>query len=146
MYHHFPCRHKFFTGEPEIVFLIVKCCQFGPMSRILDVFLFRCCSLCSNLASPKDHIFFSLVFRVSMKYHDSASLFMHILTRGASRNYLDPEDFIPLVQDVVDTHPGLVFLKQATEFHSRYILTVSIQITFHFKGSVALITESRFNA
>ncbi|XP_072153846.1 serine/threonine-protein phosphatase 2A regulatory subunit B'' subunit delta isoform X1 [Bemisia tabaci] len=68
---------------------------------------------------------------VSMKYHDSASLFMHILTRGASRNYLDPEDFIPLVQDVVDTHPGLVFLKQATEFHSRYILTVVSRIYYN---------------
>ena len=28
-------------------------------------------------------------------------------------------------QDVVDTHPGLLFLKEATEFHSRYVHTVS---------------------
>lgn len=31
----------------------------------------------------------------------------------------------PLVQDVVNTHPGLAFLKEASEFHSRYITTVS---------------------
>ena len=29
------------------------------------------------------------------------------------------------VQDVVNTHPGLAFLKEASEFHSRYITTVS---------------------
>lgn len=32
---------------------------------------------------------------------------------------------IPRVQDVVNTHPGLAFLKEASEFHSRYITTVS---------------------
>ena len=32
---------------------------------------------------------------------------------------------VPLIQDVVDTHPGLLFLKEATEFHSRYVHTVS---------------------
>lgn len=31
---------------------------------------------------------------------------------------------VPL-QDVVNTHPGLAFLKEAAEFHSRYITTVS---------------------
>jgi len=29
------------------------------------------------------------------------------------------------LQDIVDTHPGLTFLKDAPEFHSRYITTVS---------------------
>jgi len=38
------------------------------------------------------------------------------------------EDFVPLVQDVVDTHPGLGFLKEATEFHSRYVHTVSFEL------------------
>ena len=31
---------------------------------------------------------------------------------------------MPLVQDVVETHPGLTFLKEAAEFHSRYVHTV----------------------
>lgn len=35
----------------------------------------------------------------------------------------------PRVQDVVDTHPGLAFLKEAADFHSRYITTVSISPT-----------------
>uniref|UniRef100_A0A8D1UQS9 PP2A regulatory subunit B'' EF-hand domain-containing protein n=1 Tax=Sus scrofa TaxID=9823 RepID=A0A8D1UQS9_PIG len=45
-------------------------------------------------------------------------------------NYLVQEDFIPFLQDVVNTHPGLAFLKEASEFHSRYITTV-IQRIFY---------------
>jgi len=30
-----------------------------------------------------------------------------------------------LLQDVVDSHPGLTFLQDAPEFHSRYVQTVS---------------------
>ena len=56
--------------------------------------------------------------------HDEAAVFVSLLTRGA-RNHLVPEDMVPLIQDVVDTHPGLLFLKEATEFHSRYVHTVS---------------------
>ena len=44
-------------------------------------------------------------------------------------DYITTSLFIDLylyfVQDVVDTHPGLLFLKEATEFHSRYVHTVS---------------------
>ena len=57
--------------------------------------------------------------------HDEAAQFVSVLTQGA-RTHLVPEDMIPLIQDVVDTHPGLLFLKEATEFHSRYVHTVSI--------------------
>ena len=43
------------------------------------------------------------------------------------RKYIVPEDLVILIQDVVDSHPGLGFLKEATEFHSRYVHTVSNQ-------------------
>ena len=56
--------------------------------------------------------------------HDDAAQFIAFLT-NANRNYLVPEDFVPLIQDIVDTHPGLLFLKEAIEFHSRYVHTVS---------------------
>lgn len=65
-----------------------------------------------------------MCFRLNNNYHDAASRFLKILTKGQERNYLLPEDFMPLVQDVVDTHPGLTFLKEAIEFHSRYVHTV----------------------
>ncbi|PSN36307.1 Serine/threonine-protein phosphatase 2A regulatory subunit B'' subunit beta [Blattella germanica] len=61
--------------------------------------------------------------------HDKPSKFVYIMTKGA-RDFLVPEDFIPLVQDVVDTHPGLTFLKEATEFHSRYVHTVIARIYY----------------
>ncbi|KAI9531566.1 Serine/threonine-protein phosphatase 2A regulatory subunit B'' subunit alpha [Dissostichus eleginoides] len=61
--------------------------------------------------------------------HDDASKFISLLAKP-SCNYLEQEDFIPLMQDIVDTHPGLTFLKDAPEFHSRYITTV-IQRIFY---------------
>jgi hypothetical protein len=52
--------------------------------------------------------------------------FVFVLAKGSSsKRSLTPEDFVPLIQDIVDTHPGLGFLKEATEFHSRYVHTVS---------------------
>lgn len=66
-----------------------------------------------------------IVCRLSNTHHDAASKFIRITTRGQRNNIL-PEDLIPLVQDVVETHPGLIFLKEATEFHSRYVHTVRI--------------------
>lgn len=68
--------------------------------------------------------------------HDNASRFVYILSRGQRyRNYVVPDDFIPLVQDVVDTHPGLTFLKEATEFHSRYVHTVIARIFYSVNRS-----------
>ena len=50
---------------------------------------------------------------------------------GPIRGYLTPEDLVILIQDVVDSHPGLGFLKEATEFHSRYVHTVSQYTTIY---------------
>lgn len=56
--------------------------------------------------------------------HDDASKFVYILSRGKNR-YLVADDFVPMIQDVINTHPGLSFLKDAYEFHSRYVQTVN---------------------
>ncbi|KAH9425054.1 Serine/threonine-protein phosphatase 2A regulatory subunit B'' subunit alpha [Dermatophagoides pteronyssinus] len=61
--------------------------------------------------------------------YDDASRFIKIMTQG-KRNYIIPEDFEPLIQDVIDTHPGLLFLKEAEEFHSRYVHTVIARIYY----------------
>ncbi|CAK9832240.1 Serine/threonine-protein phosphatase 2A regulatory subunit B'' subunit alpha [Anthophora retusa] len=66
---------------------------------------------------------------MSNNHHDTSSKFIRITTRGQRNNIL-PEDLIPLVQDVVETHPGLTFLKEATEFHSRYVHTVIARIFY----------------
>ncbi|CAF95901.1 unnamed protein product, partial [Tetraodon nigroviridis] len=61
--------------------------------------------------------------------HDDSSRFIYLLAKPGC-SYLEQEDLIPLLQDIVDTHPGLTFLKDAPEFHSRYITTV-IQRIFY---------------
>lgn len=86
---------------------------------------------------------FFVLFRMCSSCHDKPSQFIYIMTRG-TREFLIPEDFIPLVQDVVDTHPGLTFLKEATEFHSRYVHTVNnIMYCFDFKGCCSLCNSSQ---
>ncbi|XP_043274392.1 uncharacterized protein [Venturia canescens] len=80
--------------------------------------------------------------------HDAASKFVRIITRGL-RNTIIPEDLIPLVQDVVETHPGLIFLKEATEFHSRYVHTVIARIFYcvnrSWSGKISVAELRRSN-
>ncbi|XP_078613117.1 serine/threonine-protein phosphatase 2A regulatory subunit B'' subunit delta-like isoform X2 [Branchiostoma floridae x Branchiostoma japonicum] len=67
--------------------------------------------------------------RIIQKYHDDYSRFMAIMTRMKG-SYLTADDFVPLIQDVIDTHPGLTFLQEAQEFHSRYLHTVIARIFY----------------
>uniref|UniRef100_A0A915ITF2 EF-hand domain-containing protein n=1 Tax=Romanomermis culicivorax TaxID=13658 RepID=A0A915ITF2_ROMCU len=48
---------------------------------------------------------------------------------------LKAEDFIVIIQDIVDNHVGLVFLRQAPDFHSRYIQTVITRIFYTINRS-----------
>jgi len=43
-------------------------------------------------------------------------------------------DWLVMLQDVVDTHPGLTFLQDAPEFHSRYVQTVEYFKSADFIG------------
>ncbi|XP_074069786.1 serine/threonine-protein phosphatase 2A regulatory subunit B'' subunit beta isoform X2 [Macrotis lagotis] len=75
------------------------------------------------------HKFIAMWRKILQNCHDDAAKFIHLLMNPGC-NYLVQEDFIPFLQDVVNTHPGLSFLKEASEFHSRYITTV-IQRIFY---------------
>lgn len=66
--------------------------------------------------------------------YDNAARFIHLLTLG-QRNYLVPDDFIPLIQSIIDDHPGLKFLGSAPDFHMRYIQTVIARIYFNCNKS-----------
>ncbi|XP_068628398.1 uncharacterized protein [Battus philenor] len=104
---------------------IVKACEC-PLYWKMPLFL----TTQQSLHAPVDgHKFIDFWREMTSQCHDLASRFVYILTRGKS-NTLAPEDFVPLVQDVVDTHPGLSFLKEATEFHSRYVHTVIARIFY----------------
>ncbi|XP_065799305.1 serine/threonine-protein phosphatase 2A regulatory subunit B'' subunit alpha isoform X2 [Muntiacus reevesi] len=73
--------------------------------------------------------FIAMWRKLLSNHHDDASKFICLLAKPSCSS-LEQDDFIPLLQDVVDTHPGLTFLKDAPEFHSRYITTV-IQRIFY---------------
>ncbi|XP_043502925.1 uncharacterized protein LOC122524634 isoform X1 [Polistes fuscatus] len=85
---------------------------------------------------------------ITSTHHDAASKFIRITTRGLRNNIL-PEDLIPLVQDVVETHPGLTFLKEAKEFHSRYVHTVIARIFYcvnrSWSGKISVAELRRSN-
>ncbi|CBY41470.1 unnamed protein product, partial [Oikopleura dioica] len=61
---------------------------------------------------------------------DSESQLMALLTYGTTRNYLVPSDLTPLITDVIETHPGLEFLRSAPEFHTRYVTTVIARLFY----------------
>ncbi|XP_074009225.1 serine/threonine-protein phosphatase 2A regulatory subunit B'' subunit alpha isoform X2 [Numenius arquata] len=91
------------------------------------------------------HSFVSMWRKILRNCHDDASRFTYLLAKPGC-DYLEQKDFISLLQDVVETHPGLTFLKDAPEFHSRYITTV-IQRIFYtvnrsWSGKITL-TELR---
>ncbi|XP_067949382.1 serine/threonine-protein phosphatase 2A regulatory subunit B'' subunit beta-like isoform X2 [Watersipora subatra] len=75
------------------------------------------------------HSFINLWQGITSACHDDASRFMKLLAKHC-KNWLEPEDFVPLIQDVVDTHPGLQFLQDAVDFHSRYIHCVISRIFY----------------
>ncbi|TSL16057.1 Serine/threonine-protein phosphatase 2A regulatory subunit B'' subunit beta [Bagarius yarrelli] len=68
------------------------------------------------------HKFVAMWRKVLQTCHDDASKFLYLLAKPGCP-YLEQEDFIPFLQDVVDSHTGLAFLKEASDFHSRYITT-----------------------
>ncbi|XP_055476378.1 serine/threonine-protein phosphatase 2A regulatory subunit B'' subunit beta [Psammomys obesus] len=75
------------------------------------------------------HQFVAAWRKILQSCHDDAAKFVQLLAKPGSTS-LAQEDFVPFLQDVVSTHPGLAFLREASEFHSRYITTV-IQRIFY---------------
>ncbi|XP_072180657.1 serine/threonine-protein phosphatase 2A regulatory subunit B'' subunit delta-like [Diadema setosum] len=73
--------------------------------------------------------FMAMWRRITRDCHDDPSRFFRLLARHGN-TFITPEDFNPIVQDIVDSHPGLTFLQDAPEFHSRYITTVVSRIFY----------------
>ncbi|XP_072300995.1 serine/threonine-protein phosphatase 2A regulatory subunit B'' subunit beta isoform X3 [Eucyclogobius newberryi] len=80
------------------------------------------------------HKFVAMWRKTLQTCHDDASKFVHLLAKPGC-NYLEQDDFIPFLQDVVNTHCGLAFLKEAPDFHSRYITTVIQRIFYNVNRS-----------
>uniref|UniRef100_A0AAZ3PW36 EF-hand domain-containing protein n=1 Tax=Oncorhynchus tshawytscha TaxID=74940 RepID=A0AAZ3PW36_ONCTS len=80
------------------------------------------------------HKFVAMWRKMLQTCHDDVSKFVHLLAKPGC-NYLEQEDFIPFLQDVVNSHAGLAFLKEASDFHSRYITTVAQRIFYNVNRS-----------
>ncbi|NXU91746.1 P2R3A phosphatase, partial [Xiphorhynchus elegans] len=109
-------------------------CEMGKIAKVCGCPLYWKAPLFSAAGGERTggvsvHAFVSMWRRVLRSCHDDAARFTSLLAKPGC-DYLQQEDFIPLLQDVVETHPGLTFLKDAPEFHSRYITTV-IQRIFY---------------
>lgn len=63
-------------------------------------------------------------------YSKEARLFNALLEPGATRNYLIPNDFKPLLRALLTCHQGLAFLHSTPEFQQRYSETVIERIYF----------------
>ncbi|NWS31317.1 P2R3A phosphatase, partial [Polioptila caerulea] len=125
-------------------------CEMGKIAKICGCPLYWKAPLFSASGGERTgrvsvHSFVSMWRKILHNCHDDASRFTSLLAKPGC-DCLQQEDFIPLLQDVVETHPGLTFLKDAPEFHSRYITTV-IQRIFYtvnrsWSGKITL-TELR---
>ncbi|CAN8006240.1 unnamed protein product, partial [Ixodes hexagonus] len=60
---------------------------------------------------------------------DRLSRVVFVLTKGR-RTYLQPGDFRDMIQDLIETHSGLIFLRQVTRAHTVYIDTVVSRLFF----------------
>ena len=65
---------------------------------------------------------------------DPVTRFFRILKKP-NANYLTRADFVPLLQEVVDGHPGLEFLEETPEFQQRYMQTVIARIFYSVNKS-----------
>ncbi|KAI8845953.1 hypothetical protein BJ741DRAFT_586233 [Chytriomyces cf. hyalinus JEL632] len=66
-------------------------------------------------------------------FHDEYATVFKIMMGSVSTNpfnYLTPQDFYPVVDEVVKKHPGLAFLTHLAVFQAKYIETVITRIFF----------------
>ncbi len=62
-------------------------------------------------------------------YKNSISNFFHLISTNSK--FITKSDLKPFIWTLLDTHPGLQFLRDSPEFQERYAETVTIRIFFH---------------
>lgn len=72
--------------------------------------------------------------------HDETARFIYTLAAAATgerkpRNYLIRGDFMPMLLDLIHTYPGLSFLVNSTQFHSKYCEVVIVRIFWNVNRS-----------
>lgn len=113
--------------------------EFLQLMKICKLPLYWKYPYYNSCAGPKTNTvtckkFITTWKRINSEYYDGNSQFFHLLAKGSS-GYLTFDDFEGLLQDIINTHPGLQFLLDAPEFHSRYIITVISRIFYGINRS-----------
>ena len=112
--------------------------EFPEVTRTIGLPVYWKEPLFSLMSAGSDRVSFPAFKRMwkslNENCNDDAARFVYILS-GGKKGYLVYEDFEFMLQDVVDSHPGLVFLTSHQEFHSRYIQTVVGRIFFQVNRS-----------
>jgi serine/threonine-protein phosphatase 2A regulatory subunit B'' len=108
--------------------------QVGPIVKALGLPLYWKCPFFNFTGGDKmGHVTLQAGLAAWKKLvsncHDESSRFLRLVAKPG-RQFVEFDDFLPLIQDVVDTHPGLTFLQDAPEFHSRYVQTVISRIFY----------------
>ncbi|XP_073255527.1 serine/threonine-protein phosphatase 2A regulatory subunit B'' subunit beta-like [Porites lutea] len=109
--------------------------EFGAVAKACGLSLYWREPLFSAAGGHKNgyvtlSMFTALWKSVTSTCHDNASRFIRLLSTTHCQDYVESDDFVPLLQDIVETHPGLEFLREAPDFHSRYIHTVIARIFY----------------
>ncbi len=109
--------------------------------------LFKACTQYSKLTHVTYPTFEQAWSKLNLTCHDRPSLFLKLI--ASSGNSIVYDDWETLMQDIVDTHPGLKFLHDHKEFHTRYIKTVIARIYYtvnrSWSGKITLMELKRSN-
>jgi serine/threonine-protein phosphatase 2A regulatory subunit B'' len=141
---------KLFESHPngQIPFAAVadlcRCIRFAAYAKEA---VYKACLRLSGLSSddykmPLSFSNFTNYWQLMTKVkdaHDEASRFIFTLavarTGESDRNYLTKEDFLPMLMDLIHTHPGLSFLASAQQFHAKYCEVVTVRIFWNVNRS-----------
>ncbi|CAF0791931.1 unnamed protein product, partial [Brachionus calyciflorus] len=122
-------------------------CKLIGLPKFWKILLFRTCTNTSKLNYLTFNVFEQTWTKLSQSCFDRVTLFMKLIAPNA--NYIVYEDWEPLLQDIVDSHPGLKFLHDHKEFHTRYIKTVIARIYYtvnrSWSGRITHIELKRSN-
>ncbi|SAM09085.1 hypothetical protein [Absidia glauca] len=83
---------------------------------------------------------------ISKDRFDDESLYFSVLKKNSlvGGDWLTPNDFLPVLQDVVMNHPGLQFLTDNTVFQEKYIETVICRVFYDADCSNGKMTLKQF--
>ncbi|KAI8886843.1 hypothetical protein K501DRAFT_158722, partial [Backusella circina FSU 941] len=127
-----------YLTENDFINITTAC----TLPRYMNLALFRAIDTCQN-----DKISF-IQFQKGWKKltqgcHDFETFFYNILKKPEF-SYITPDDFLPILEDVVLNHPALQFLEDNMTFQERYIETVICRIFYDANCPTGKMTLNQF--